>query len=577
MTDTIPVESDLELLQRCRSLYTKSRNYRKNRYDVWYRNYRLLNNRLGANQATSWLPTPRDSQIYPTLSAIVAWMTDQRTEINFSPAADPDSLFYQFILKVCGDMTNLISTINLAQNYPKEIKLIIWDSMLYGTGIGKTTWDQTLDQGLGNVTTKRVDPWSIYIDPMASSFDDAEYITEVRKMSFDEIERRFPDSAHLLEIASSSGDDNSDDRPDIYKSSNDSFINLAGINGAQTRYGIPISSNSRFKGDPINVYEMWLKENTDDEVSSEHVVLPRWRVIVFAKEVILLDAYADELWSFDTHPYDRFVFDDIGEFYGIALVDHLAQAQIYINRLLTALQHNSELVGNPIFLESANSGLDRVGIINRPGMRLRLNGPAAMQNRPDWLQPPQMPSSVMDLVKYWNAAIERTSGLSAISKGNSPQGRSAEGVMQSVQEAAFVRIRSALSNLEEFHRATASKKADLIIDNYNDERVVAIVGPDGEQTSLTIASNHFLVPSAEGRVPLRYAVKVNAGSSAPTSRAARTSEADHLAALGAFDDVELLKRHEIPNFQSIIDRKDQRIQSGLYNPPGARQRSQRQS
>jgi hypothetical protein len=150
---------------------------------------------------------------------------------------------------------------------------------------------------------------------------------------------------------------------------------------AATRWSSPKHKTGPKPG--VVVYEFWLKENERVKPSSEAKtesmeeaeVKVRWRVVVTAANVVLMDEYAEDLWSGANHPYERYVWDDTDEFYGIALVDHLAYPQIYINRLLTALQHNAELTGNPIFIEPANSGLNRVNIINRPGQRVRLSGP----------------------------------------------------------------------------------------------------------------------------------------------------------------------------------------------------------
>ena len=76
-------------------------------------------------------------------------------------------------------------------------------------------------------------------------------------------------------------------------------------------------------------------------------------------------------------------------------------------------EQNAELIGNPIFVESANSGTSRVPIINKPGTRLTISGVQAMNNKPDWLTPPSMPPLIMDLVEFWIRRI-------AVIRGRSP-------------------------------------------------------------------------------------------------------------------------------------------------------------
>lgn len=586
---------ELEFVNSLRRLYSNARNKKKQFLERWYRNYRLIQNFPGNPSPNSWAPFPRDSEVFPTISALVAWMTDQNTIIDCFPAADPHSSFYDFISKLANDLSDVIYSIWLAEDYNAQIKLVLWDAFTYGTGIFKTAWDQSLDNGFGNACLKRVDPYAFFPDPAGTSMEDCEYFVEVRKMSFDEVERRFPNSSALMEIGAGTSDPDSevDQRPTLAANVNrPDPPNLGALPSGNGAWSMP-RRRHRDKSNQIpmvTVYEFWLKDNDFEEedysdleeeerpaLAEAHCKV-RWRVVCMANGHILLDEYADDLFTHGQHPYERYCFDDIGEFYGISLVDHLAYPQIYINRLLTAAQSNAELTGNPIFLDPTNSGLSRIGIVNRPGQRLPVN-PQAMNTGkgPSWLTPPAMPQQVMDLVNFWISRIENTSGLSAIVKGATPTQRNSQGVMSSIQEAAFVRIRSGLRNLEKALEKCTIKIGDIIVDNYTEQRIMAIVGPEGEQTSLVLQSRHFYGPTSEGASPLKFMIQIKAGSSAPTSRQARTAEADTLYGMGGIDRIALLEAHQYPKAHEINQRIEEEIKAGTFNPPGARQRSQRKS
>ena len=140
----------------------------------------------------------------------------------------------------------------------------------------------------------------------------------------------------------------------------------------------------------------------------------------------------------------------MGDFWPTPITSHLASNQIAINRLLSSLQGNAELVGNPIFLDVADSGLNRGQIMNRPGTRLTMNKSAAnaQAQKPDWLRPPDMPPGVANLVQFHIGRMENISGLSGPNKGQLPSGRQGQATTQATQEAGFVRIRSGLRNME---------------------------------------------------------------------------------------------------------------------------------
>jgi len=199
-----------------------------------------------------------------------------------------------------------------------------------------------------------------------------------------------------------------------------------------------------------------------------------------------------------------------------------------------------------------------------------------MNNKPEWLTPPSMPDSVRALVEFWIGRIENTSGLSAMQKGATPNQRNAAEVITNVQEAAFVRIRAALHNLETTLRACSTKLGDLVVDNYTEPRIMAIVGQDGQQTSLALAARHFYTPSSKGATPLKFVLQVEAGATTPTSRAARVAESEKLLALGAVDDQYVLETHRIRNAKTILERLYEKRQKGLVGAgPGQRQRAGR--
>src|SRR5215831_15527357 len=89
----------------------------------------------------------------------------------------------------------------------------------------------------------------------------------------------------------------------------------------------------------------------------------------------------------------------------------------------STIQQNAELAGNPILLEPANSSTNRQPITNRPGMRMEYSVQQSQAGKPEWLEPPQIPQYILELLKFWISRMENTSGISGIAKGQSPPGR----------------------------------------------------------------------------------------------------------------------------------------------------------
>lgn len=582
LTQTEPLrvsEADEWLLSNdLAGLYADAKTARQQYHSIWRRNYLLTINRQyteGITPPTS--PSVADSEVFPILSSLMAWMTDQRISFTVAPAASPNSPFATHQNTLAEHLEQLLGTAWTIRSWDQQILLSLWDAAQYGAGILKSTWDSGLSEGMGDVNLLRVDPWTFFPDPHATSFNDCNYMIEVHRMTFDEIERRFPGtSINRIRAAYMFGDNGDESRrPQEFQAQMQWPMNnpgnLPGSSG--TVYGLPGQGRKgqSLRDAGVNVYECWVRENYTDSREStdpnhpspEPVVSDRWRVIVYTGNVILMDALAEDLWQESRHPYERFVFEEMGEFWPTPIVSHLAPCQIAVNRLLSAMQSNAELVGNPIFMDTANSGLGRTGIVNRPGQRLTLSQTATQSpgGKPDWLRPPEMSQLVSNMVQFWIERMENISGLSGVTKGQASPARQGAQTTQATQEAGFVRVRSGLRNLERTLGHAGELLANLIIQNYTIPRTVAIVGPDGTSSALALAARHFYAPSFKDKklafAPMRFSLLVSAGSDNPTSRQARIAEADALKSMNVIDDQAVLEAHRYPHWQQILQRKQQ--------------------
>lgn len=576
--------SNDDLINFLDQIWIRARDNRRQYYPKWRKNYRLLS----LDEVRSG---PFDSEIYPALSSLIGWMTDQAVTVKITPVANPAAGYFDWVSNLATELSAVLDSTWDAEDYVSQVKIVLWDSLIYGIGILKSTWDDTISSGYGNAVLRRVDPWQFYPDPNCSSMDDMEYCVEVEQLSVEELYRRF-DQAKVNSALSHGMSDITDIEAQNVTSSMSrsmqSSFNLGALPGGQSgRWAYATGRQpSRFNNPGATIYTFWLRQN-NGEVKNDYPDNPEqpsirqdthvqdsWRCIVMCNHEILFDEWAEDLWSHSQHPYSRYVFDDIGNFNGIAIVDHLAQPQEYINRLLGKLHKNADLIGDPILVESELGNTARSRIVNQPGQRLPVRG-SMQTNKPQWLDPPNMPPFIMQLVQFWLSRIDNISGLSGVVKGQTPTARNAEGVIESIQEAAFVRVRASLRNLEKTLERAATKIMDLITDNYTDARIVQIVGPDGEDTAIALRARHFQVPTHFNGTPWKYSLKLEAGSDFPTSRQARIAEAMQLFTLGAIDDEELMRWLQIPGYRQIIERKYQKQAMGFGLPPGARVRAGR--
>lgn len=572
-------QSEVEIVQDVYRLFRTARQQKRNLVAKWNKNRRVMRNRTWGDARASWLPSPQVPEIYPIIAACVGWVTDQRPILSANPGAPPGKEWVTFYQQIAQDMSTCLQTAWVQHQWDAEIERMVWDAYLYGVGFLKTTWDGTLLEGMGDVSVRRLDPFSFFIDPRATSMKDANYFVEARNITLEELERRFPGSTKQIDepvrLDVDEPEPMNEGAAGYYKAMPGTINNPAGAFG-QT----PTSTGSRRHGKPgegtpkvtlaqdetVTYFELWQR----DVLEQKGKTYDRWSVTVIAGNKVLLRVPAVELWSHARHPYSYLPLIDTGDFWGMSMVELLTDSQLSINRLLAALQQNIELVGNPVFVEDTASNLSRALITNRPGQRIQV----ATGGQADWLKPPPIHPMFLQLIQFHINEMERVSGLSAMQRGYTPTGRNSTEVLDSVQEAGFVRIRLVLRNLERCLRDAGNLVASLVAENYSSPRIIQTVGPstDPKQQTVNMRTKHFYTPDTEAdRIPMRFNILIDANSSLATSRAARVAEADLLYTLGAIDDRALLDAHEFPNREEVLKRVQPMKQAGLMQPPGQRQ------
>lgn len=575
-----------DLANTIRTLLSNARAVRSPLVGRWRRAYLYLRNRPNILPANAGRSVPQVPEIFPIIASKVGYKIDRRFTNTVSAAPYPGTSYFALISQLASDLSVVLESTWDANTEENEVTKALWDSEIYGTGILKTGWDLSLAQGLGDARITRVDPFNFYPDPNARSLEDANFFIEARRMSIQEMDRRWPGSAARL--AGQSWLEDFDESPNqLAPTSSIPKANpgLIPVTGGGTNLFIP----SRFSGgrragtsydttqDPgVTVLEAWLREHEnvkDSDSPYGWTQKDTWRCVVIAGNHVLMDCPARELWAHGQHPYSRIVPHDIGEFWGFSTVELLIPTQASINRLLSALVTSVELTGNPVFIDSANSGIDRAQITNRAGQRLTMSGSG--NGRADWLVPPAMTPQASELIRYFLSRMEAVSGLSAVTKGNAPSGRQQQAVVDAMQEAAFVRVRMELRQLEFALRDAGTKKAALIVENYTVPRTLSIIGPDGKESAMQLSARHFYVPGDDGEAPLQYTLKIDAGASQATSQKQRKDEAVMLFSLGAVDQMYVLEVFDVPNRAEIFKRIQYQMAAGTFQPPGARQRAQR--
>lgn len=568
-----PRAEDTEIVQAVYDWFRSARAARAPMVRTWNRCYKTL--RAQTPESSNGGPNIRIPELFRLVRSSVGWKLDQRILTEVSPMAPLGSEWYSFLNERCRDMEVVLEASHWANHEEIENEKMLWNADTYGTGILKTTWDDNLAGGIGDAHVTSVNPYCLYVDPAATNFDNADYIIEARAMSIQELDRRWPGKGKLF-VNGDIGE--SIDEPPNQLSTPSSTVPRPSVIGRPTPGRVSASNTplwsttttsdpfKNHQSDPVVVIECWVREHT---IASGQVS-DGWRVIVVAGNHLLMNEKASDLTNHGNHPYDRYVPHDLGEFWGIGLVELLGPVQSALNRILRSVQQNVELTGNPIMLEDYGAMTQQSALSSaRPGARLSKRS----QKEVRWLEPPSLHPNIGELIQFLLDRMQAVSGLNDLPNGG-VQGRPAAETAGMLVESQFVAIRSQLINLEHTLQGAYRKKVALIAENYTEPRWVSITGPDGTETPKMLSARHFMRPTPDGGVPLEYNIKVDAGSAAHTSRKVREDRAVTLFTLGALDNLSLLEMLDIPNPQAIMERLKLQQQSILAaNPPGQRQRA----
>lgn len=568
VSPTHGMDNDMAVAALVNELFSRAKDARRGQMQQWKKNYRALHNRAYREGKSGWDEDPAVNEIWPVIASSVAWMTDQRPTTEVTPVMPPFSAYADFYQSLANDMNTALSSASSVYKLKAEIAKVLWDVHTYGIGYYKNCWEGHLADGLGDATYRRVDPFSVYPDPHAKNEEEANYWFEGRTMTVAEVERAWPGAIKKLnyqyvdtrmESAPHKLDQTVDDhQPRVAMG--------ALTPGNSTLYGNTGGANNTTDMPTVSVIEAYIRGSVFDRVTDGVVrVADDWRCIVVAGNTVLMDESCDDVNAFGTQPYTRQVLMDTGEWYGPCLVEMLIPLQRIINWLLGALNRNIYLMGNPVLLEDPRSVSRNRKHTIRPGQRIE-----ATTQQVGWLNPPQIhPQIVMPLISYYKGEIETITGLSAMVRGFAPTGRNASSVLDSVQDAAFVRVRASLREMENSLNTVTHRQAATIAEFYTEPRLMSLIGPDGRKLHQSLRARHFYAIDEDKpteRIPLRFTLVADTGSELLTSKMARANQSVELYKIGAIDEIEVLKAQQWPNWsvvsQRVMERNNQLAMMG---------------
>lgn len=263
------------------------------------------------------------------------------------------------------------------------------------------------------------------------------------------------------------------------------FLAALGVSGAQ---------NKRY----VSVREGWFKPNNKFE---------NGLYLMWTKDKVL---HSQQTWPYKHGEYPFTKLDHIptGRFYSESSIADLIPLQKEYNRTRSQIIESKNRMSKPQ-LVAVRGSVDPNRITSEPGLIIFYTpGFAAPQPLP--LQ--NLPSYVIDEIERIKLDMDDSASQHDISRGNTPPGVSAATAISFLQEQDDSKLLPSVSSLEEGVERIGRHFLSHVIQFWQIERMVQVVGVNGQWES-----HKFKSESLHSNTNF----KIEAGSAAPTSRAAK--------------------------------------------------------
>lgn len=323
----------------------------------------------------------------------------------------------------------------------------------------------------GDICVEIDSPFELYPDPLAQSFDEAEWIIEKKVRSLNYVKEKYNFDAMA-----------------------DTNAPLGPVESRIFASMVYAGNEADYRG--VSVYEYWCKPN------HEH---PKGKRCVWANDQVLYEEEA----PFDTFPYVMFSGITVpGRFWPTSLVTQLRGPQTELNKVRSQIAENGARIGNPSLLTSRHANVKYTGL---PGERVYYDS-TVQDAVPSYLQPPDMPVYVREEIERIVDSISEISGLHEVSKAQVPTGVTAASAINLLMEADDTRIGPEIQDMERGLEQAGQKILRLRAQFNTDERMIRIAGEDGFWD---------IAPFRGSMLRENTDVEVQAGSGMPRSKAAK--------------------------------------------------------
>lgn len=367
-----------------------------------------------------------------------------------------------------------------------------WYKLKHGTSCVGVYWDKDAEDGLGEITVRRIDLLNLFWEPEVNDLQDSANVFHVQKRSLDAMRAAYPDA----DLTGGGGFTMAEYRKDDYSDDSDKVLVI----------------DWYYKKDGLLQY------------------------IKFAGGKLLYATENDPALAarglYDHGKYP-FVFDVLypieGACYGFGFIDLLRDPQLYIDKLDQIILRNALLAGKPRWFVSDGTDINEHEFTDWSRDLVHVAG------RVDEEHVRQMTVNPLNgyIIQHRDTKIQETKETSAnrdVSSGGTASGVTAASAIAAMQEAGNKVSRDLLKGTYRAYKRMIELVIELVRQFYDVKRAFRIVMPNGATEYLTVDNTSMLM---EGRESI-FDVEVAPQKSNPFNRLSQNEFAKELYSAGIF-------------------------------------------
>lgn len=489
----VPSEKDGKKVKMLENMFEASKESRKHKVNRWRRNEELYN---GEFFKPFNMPKYKSrivaNTVHSTIETIYSIVTDRSPKVDIMPKREDQ-------IELARIAQDAVESEMAKHKFERAVAHMKRDGLLYGNGFIKPC----VVDGVMHYATP--DPFTVFTDPLATSVDDAKYVTFAIPTYIDQIKEDYKNGKYVV----------SEGNLDEYRS-----FHLKATDQFQETKAIPLES----KG-PVDIDESEL-------VYGGQALLKE--CYFWEGDVLMMGVWCGSvLLQYSVAPYRHIPlisfqnYADAHKFWGKGEPEVIETLAVGTAILLSQGIDNIIYHGNPAIVMSKSMTKNPGNLpTDKPGQIFYTNGPHESINR---LPAGNISSSTLPMAQTLMQMSDTVSGVHDITQGRNPSGITSGRAISQLQEASQQVIRAKEREIGTDAIMDAYRQTlDLL--KYNYEQPISIRKRSEDRSGYEFTNiNPF---DLDTKMDFKYV----SGSSMPESRASRMDQAIDLIQLGLLDE-----------------------------------------